>query len=288
MTTPFGRQQPWYSTEPDSGGGDATVTQSGGTTTTVSAPPATPAPVAAASATPTQPASAATPVTFIAAVSVPQPTPIAAPTSLPVPAVTGTPRYSALDYAGAAGALLPRGRVWAAEPGGAQAGLLAGIGATLARIDAAAGVLLARPGQATPLLPEWEATLDLPDPCAGPHPTVAQRAGQVLARFATNGSQSRGFYVAFAAALGFEIAIRSYAPFRAGHSSAGSPVAGTPWIFAWSVTILNDADASGAAAFRVGAARAGDPLSTASYARAVLECEFDRLKSAETTILFTA
>jgi uncharacterized protein YmfQ (DUF2313 family) len=267
----------WYTLDYGGGGGPVVTTQApDNTPTIVSTMPVT---IASASAA----AAFAAPV-FIAAISVPPPTPTFALTRLPVPVVTVTPRYSASDYAGAAFALLPRGRVWRAEPGGVQAGVLAALGAGLARVDAAGSVLLALPGQPTPLLPEWEATLGLPDPCAGSAPTIAQRASQVGARLATAGSQSRDFYISFAAALGFQITIETFAPFRAGHSRAGSRVSGAGWQFVWAVHILNDTGLTGA--FRVGAARAGDPLSTASYARAVLECEFNRLKSAETVLLF--
>lgn len=277
-------QPGWYSTEPSYRGQDTTTTGTAGSTVVVSAPvdAAPSAPPAAQTATASAAADIVT--SFVAATQVPQPTPTFAPTTLPVPQVSVTPRYSSADYAGAALTLLPRGRVWQAEPGGTQAGVLAGIGAGLARIDAAGGALLALPGQATPLIPEWEATLGLPDPCAGLSPAVAQRASQVRARFASTGSQSRGFYIAFAAALGFEITIETFAPFRAGHSRAGSPVCAAGWQYVWAVHILHDAGLTGA--FRVGAARAGDPLSTASYARAVVECEFNRLKSAETILLF--
>ncbi|WP_197520275.1 putative phage tail protein, partial [Paraburkholderia tropica] len=39
------------------------------------------------------------------------------------------------------------------------------------------------PPTAYELLPEWESTLGLPDPCAGEAPTIPQRQAQVLARF---------------------------------------------------------------------------------------------------------
>lgn len=138
----------------------------------------------------------------------------------------------------------------------------------LTRIDAAASLFLdgALPGSPlNPLLPEWEATLGLPDPCAGGSPTFDQRRDQVRARFSGTGGMNRRRFIDYAAALGFEITIANYAPFRAGSSPAGStPVADDAAAFIWSVTIVSN------------------PGGASSD---VLMCELEALKPAETDIV---
>ncbi len=157
------------------------------------------------------------------------------------PAPIGVARNSAAEYAAVARALLPRGRVWPDDPTSVQGKVLAAIGAMCARIDAAAQSILAGSLPGSPLsgfVPEWEATLDLPDPCAGDSPTFQQRRDQIRARFIGGGGQSRGFYIDFAAALGFVIAITNYAPFRCGLSSIDVAITDDRWSFVWGVRVI--------------------------------------------------
>lgn len=226
-------------------------------------PPATPV----STAPPPVPAPTAQPfVDTSPPVAIAVPTPRRAPTDLPVPVVPGVPRHAPADYAEAARALLPRGRAWSDDPDSVQAKVLAAIGAVFSRSDAALNGLLAGsvPGQPTPMLPEWEAALGLPDPCAGEAPSIAQRLDQVRGRFVGAGGQSREHIADFAAALGFTIAITNFAPFRAGRSTVGNPVAGDEWSFVWGV--------------RVTATTGALPVD-------VLMCELQAIKPAETTLI---
>ncbi|MDR3408479.1 MAG: DUF2313 domain-containing protein [Methylovirgula sp.] len=153
---------------------------------------------------------------------------------------------TAADYAAATVALMPRGRAWvAAEPGLDQAAVVGALAVLWATVDASAENLLENslPGANTDLLPEWEATLGLTDSIAGL--TTQQRSSQVLARFVGTGGQSKPYFIAFAAALGFTIAITTYAPFRAGISTAIDPVYTDDWSFSWGVSV--SANASGLA-----------------------------------------
>ena len=175
-------------------------------------------------------------------------------------------RFVAADYGNAARALLPRGRVWPSDHDAVQSRLLGAVGQTFERSDEAGSALLdnSLPGDNGDLLGEWEASLGLPDPCAGPNPTEQQRANQVRARFIAGGGQSRPRYIDYATTLGFAIQIVNYAPFRAGRSTCGNPCASNAWTFVWGVRVL--ADATG--------------LSTN-----VLLCELETIKPAETTII---
>lgn len=177
-------------------------------------------------------------------------------------------RYSTEDYAAAARALLPRGRVWSDEPDSVQMRVLAGLAGAFQRSDEAANRLLLNslPGSNVDLLKEWEASLGLPDPCGGPDQTVQQRQAQVLARFIGGGGQNRQRFIDFAATLGFTITILNYAPFRCGVSGAGDPVGGQEWNDIWGVTIVSNAY---------------------GIANDVLLCELNTIKPAETMIIFS-
>lgn len=216
-------------------------------------PPATPAPLPGATPAPIN--------------APPSPTtPRRARTALPVPVVVGQARYAAADYASAGRALMPRGRAWPDDQASVQARLLAALAQVFARSDADGQAVLggALPGALTPMLPEWEATLALPDPCAGGVPTLPDRLAQVRGRFVGAGGQSRAALIAFAAALGFTITLTNYAPFRVGQTTVGQPLAGDEWRFVLGVRIV--------------ANPGGLPVD-------VLLCELETVKPAEMTLL---
>jgi len=177
-----------------------------------------------------------------------------------------TARFATADYAAAARALMPRGRAWSQDPSSVQGQLLEALSGSLEDSDTVASALLAGslPGANPDLLGEWESTLGLPDPCAGPNPTMQQRAAQVLARFVGGGGQSRPRFIQYAALLGFTIQIVNYAPFRAGRSTIGNPLASDAWTFVWGIRVL---------------------ANTSGLSTDVLICELETIKPAETTIL---
>lgn len=193
------------------------------------------------------------------------------------------PNYSSGDYLSALQTLLPRGRVWPREPDAIQTKILAGLTQIYARTNMRANQVIveALPSTTFQLLPEWEATMGLPDPCAGVSPTVQGRRSQVVARFTGVGGQSVAYIVAFAKSLGYTISIKQYAPARVGQSRVGQPLCGPAWAHAWSVnSALNTVTRS-----RVGTASAGEPLAT--WSNDVLECEMRSIAPAHTTLFFT-
>src|SRR5579883_2631705 len=117
----------------------------------------------------------------------------------------GAPLLLAADFLAALQALMPRGRVWPQDPDATETAVLSGLAKAYERQTARANALLvdAFPATTFELLPEWEETLGLPDPCIGDSPTIEQRVGQVVARFAQAGGQSVAFFTAYAEALGF-------------------------------------------------------------------------------------
>lgn len=192
------------------------------------------------------------------------------------------PSFTSADFTSALLGLLPRGRVWPKDPGSIQAQAVACLGPTFQRLsDRAVGLLVdAFPATTVGLLPEWEATLGLPDPCAGPAPTLQARRNQVIARLVSSGGQSIAFFESFAAGLGYTVTITQYAPFRCGQSTCGQQLGGEDWCFTWSV----NAPLESVAHFRAGASTAGEPLS--SWGNGVLECELSAAKPAHTVLQF--
>lgn len=226
------------------------------------APPPTPPPPPSPPPPPPPPP----PVPLPPAPPVPLPAPALPVPVLPAPpAPVGVPRFLAADYAGAASALLPRGRVWPTDPNSVQQQVLLGLGKTFERSDAAGQAILAGslPGSSlSGFLPEWEAALGLPDPCLGATPTFTQRFAHVLARFIGAGGQSKQHYIDYAAVLGFTITISTYSTAMAGPSGHG--IASDQWPFTWGVTVT---------------------ANTSGLSNSVLQCELDAIKPAETTVI---
>jgi uncharacterized protein YmfQ (DUF2313 family) len=193
------------------------------------------------------------------------------------------PNYTAADFLKAMQGLLPRGRVWPRDPDAMQTQVLSGLAPSYARSTARANYLLvdAFPATTYELLPEWESTLGLPDPCAGVAPTIPQRQAQVLARFVGGGGPTIQSLIAFAANLGYRVTVTQYTQARAGMLKAGDPCCGYDWNFAWKV----GAPASTIVRAVAGAMAAGDPL--AAFGNAVLECEIRALQPAHTIVLFS-
>jgi uncharacterized protein YmfQ (DUF2313 family) len=192
------------------------------------------------------------------------------------------PNYSAANYLQALQAHLPRGRVWPRDPDAAQTAVLSGFTPCFAALTTRANYLLVDAFPATPeeLLPEWEATLGLPDPCAGEQPTIAARQAQVLARFTATGGQSPSYFIAYAEKLGFSVTITQYTPFRMGQQAMGSQLGSQDWAFTWAINAPYVSEIP----FRMGQSAMGDALE--SWNNAVLECELNAIKAAHTVLRF--
>lgn len=192
------------------------------------------------------------------------------------------PILTADDFLSALHALLPSGRAWFKDPDSIQTKTLQGAAPTFVRQTARSNNLLIDgfPSTTNELLPEWEESLGLPDPCAGESPTLQQRRAQVVARFANVGGQSAAYFVQFASNLGYEISVVSYAPARAGQARCGDADNSEDWAHAWSVQL----PISTVTYARASQSTAGEPL--AVWGNAVLQCELAAFKPAQTTIIF--
>jgi uncharacterized protein YmfQ (DUF2313 family) len=197
--------------------------------------------------------------------------------------VNNAPAFQATDFLAALQALMPRGKVWPKDSDAVQTQALAGLATSFKQHNDRANYLLvdAFPATTEELLPEWEETLGLPDPCAGVQPSIATRQAQVLARFTATGGQSLAYFISYAAKLGYTITIRQYQPFRMGQSRMGDQLGGSEWAFVWDV----DAPLNTITRFAMGQSAMGDPL--ASWGNVVLQCELGRYAPAHTLVRFT-
>lgn len=192
------------------------------------------------------------------------------------------PVYSAEDYLGQFQRLLPRGRIWHRGWGEVQDADLLTLMPVWARLGNRLNDLITQifPCTTTELLPEWEVSLGLPDPCTGPLPTIQQRTSAVCAKFSARGGQSIAYFEALAAALGFEITIQTFYPFTVGRSRVGDHLFDEKWAYAWQVT----ASTNQILYFRVGSSTVGDPLAT--WGNQLLQCVLENYKPANTEVIF--
>ena len=178
--------------------------------------------------------------------------------------------------------LLPRGRVWPKVMDALQPQAVAALMPTYQRlIERDNNILVdAFPATTVELLYEWEASLGLPDPCAGPDPTIEQRQAHVVARLTQSNGPSIPSLTAFAAALGYTITITEFAPARADITCADDPCYEPEWAFVWQV----NAPSITAEYACADTAFADDPLIT--IGNTVLQCEMQRLAPAHTVLQF--
>lgn len=189
---------------------------------------------------------------------------------------------SASDYLWQFQRLLPRGRIWRRGWGWMQAQILLLLMPTWVRLHARTNNLLidAFPCSTTELLPEWEATLGLPDPCVGAPGTIDQRRAAVCAKFSTRGGQSKQYYEAIAAALGFQIQIVEYTPFYASRQCAGDTCGEAGWAYTWTII----ATETTVTYFSADVSFADEFLAT--WGNVALQCAMEAIKPAHTNLLF--
>lgn len=195
--------------------------------------------------------------------------------------MTIAPDFSAGDYCNAFLRCLPTGPVWPRDPDAMPYQVALALYSCYATSGVAAAALLvdAFPATAVGLLPEWESALGLPDPCAGEAPTIELRRSQVVARLTDPGGCSIAYFVAYAAALGYDITIDQFRPRRFG-DPFGQPMNGLAWAFAWQVDVPEFTTTS-----RKFGDAFGEPFAT--WGSTVLLCELQRLAPAHTTIIFS-
>ena len=185
------------------------------------------------------------------------------------------------DFADSLQGHMPTGLAWPRDADATQRAVVLALSPTYARNWATAQAVLddAFPATAVFLLPEWEASLGLPDPCAGEDQTVAARQAHVVARLTEQDGPSVPSLTAYAATLGYDITIEEFAPSRFGQDF-GMNFGGDDWAHAWQV----DAPSFEVDQFTFGANVFGDPF--AEWGNTVLQCELLRIKPAHTVLSF--
>ena len=179
--------------------------------------------------------------------------------------------------------LLPRGRIWQRAWGTVQAEQLLTLMPTWVRLNARATNLIidSFPCSTVELLPEWEASLGLPDPCTGPLATLQARTAAVCAKFAARGGQSQEYFIRLAASLGYQIEIETFKPFYASQGYAGYPCYDEQWAYCWRIIVQGD---DTVVWFRASASAAQEPL--ADYLATLVQCVIENLKPADSTIIW--
>jgi uncharacterized protein YmfQ (DUF2313 family) len=191
------------------------------------------------------------------------------------------PAFVDADYQQAMLRLLPRGRIWRRDPSSVMSATLLALAPTYTRSTAAAAQVLidGNPATTQNLLPEWEASLGLPDACTAANPSIEQRQAAVCAKFGARGALTTGYFIGLAASLGFAITITEFRPFAA-DMACDLPDYDSAWAFAWQVnapqitTFYFSADSSSV----------DDPLET--YDAGELVCRITHDAPAETTVFF--
>jgi uncharacterized protein YmfQ (DUF2313 family) len=179
--------------------------------------------------------------------------------------------------------LLPPGQAFPRDPGTTLHDLLDGMSIELARVDERGFTmpLEANPATTTELLRDWERVAGLPDRCSGVlEETIQGRRNALLTKLASTGGQSIAYFTSIAAALGYEVTITEFRPFKVGVSVVGDAFTNGDWQFAWQVngpetTVL---------AFRAGLSAVGEPLR--SWGTGSLECKIRQLAPAHTIPIF--
>lgn len=193
-----------------------------------------------------------------------------------------SPTYLASDYQSAMLALMPRGRAWSKDPDSVQTIVLGALSHVYERSTSDSINLLgdAFPASAIGMLPEWEATLGLPDPCDGIDPTYQARQAHVVARFAGTGGQSIPYLSGYAAKLGYTITTTEFSPFRFGRSF-GQLLNGDDWSYVLQI----NAPLVSKQVFAFGISGFGEPF--ASWSNSVLECAIRNISPAHATLIFS-
>lgn len=188
------------------------------------------------------------------------------------------------DYLRQLQALLPPGPAWPKDDDALLTRLLSGLSEELARVDGRAWQIVeeADPRTVAELFADWERVAGLPDACAvafGGTQTVAQRRAALVGRLATLGGQSPAYFIALAASIGYAITITEFRAHTV-EDDVNYVLYDSAWNFAWQVNAALNTINEITVDMTV-----EDPL--AAWGKALLECVINRLKPAQTTVLYS-
>jgi uncharacterized protein YmfQ (DUF2313 family) len=136
-------------------------------------------------------------------------------------------RRSGDDYAEPLAALLPQGAAWPRDPDTVLMQAVTGLAQIWGYVDGRIADLLEResdPRATLEMLADWERNFGLPDKCVAEPLTIGDRQKALVQWMTIEGAQSREFFIAVAARIGYTITIREYSPFMCGISRCGEHV----------------------------------------------------------------
>lgn len=192
--------------------------------------------------------------------------------------------HSAGQWSAQLARLLPPGAAWSVPKGGVFDALLWALAGGLADAEASGFGLLdeADPGTAIAVLGDWERVAGLPDVCTGPLESLSERQRALVARLTARGGQSRAYFIAIAAGLGFEVEIEEFRPFTCADACDGA-VYDESWVFTWLLAVRSGefADATWMDAL------SGCDEALRSFGSGQLECVIARLAPAHTELLIS-
>lgn len=219
----------------------------------------------------------------------------------PAPTYDRHVRRSGQDYAKALLQLLPQGIAWPRDVGSVLVRTITGLANVWGFVDSRAADLLeieSDPRKTVELLPDWERAWGLPDPCVKIPQGIPARQLALVMKMTLLGGQSRQFFIDTAKQLGYNITITEYMPYQTGLSRVGDTRwakdnPDSPTEFAWQLASGDiryywsmHVDGLKIGHFYTGRSECGiDRLLSIQHAED-LECLFDRIKPAHTTIIF--
>ena len=186
------------------------------------------------------------------------------------------------DYIDALWALLPPGPAWSRDDP-VLAAWVTVAARRLAAIDEALQRLLseADPYQVLAMLPDWEASLGLPDSCSVVTPTLAERRAALVARLTDAGGARLARFVQIAAALGYPGASTQRFTAHTCEQSCEAPLYSADWRFSWQLKISESVNAKGSTC----ESGVEDPLSV--WGNAQLSCIMARECPQPSTVLIS-
>lgn len=178
--------------------------------------------------------------------------------------------------------LLPPGPAWDVEQSVNAKQLLLAWATEFARVQADIDRLIDEtdPRTTSDLLPDYERIFGLPTDCtAGTDLTLQQRRAALVSQMTSTGGQSRAYFIALAAAVGYTITITEFRPHTV-MSDVTVPIYGIEWAHIWQVNNSNNPPPQ----YLTVQGAVNEPL--AVWAGNLLTCLFNRLKPAHTQIIF--
>lgn len=186
------------------------------------------------------------------------------------------------QYLTALSALLPSGRFWPKHVTSNLMNVMALYTPALQRLADRGNYLLTDSFPATTgeLLPEWEETLGLPDPCWGTDLTLDKRRAQVVARISQLGGQSVAAMNSYAASLGFTTTIKEYSSFKADLNAADGNLTDETYDNAWQMFAPSIGD------WRFHADQNYADEALGGFGNDVLRCEINAVAPSHTNVNF--